>query len=86
MKAVTRTQLIVAMVIVGLIGYDAYTIIYSGIETSVSQIIIEWCYEYPIFTFSLGVLFGHLVWQMKKKKVICPVCKKQRDEDPKLEE
>jgi len=62
-------MLIIALVIVGLIAYDAYTIIYDGIDTSVSQVIINWTYEYPIFTFSMGVLFGHLMWQMKKKKL-----------------
>jgi len=68
-KALHRTMLIIALVIVGLIAYDAYTIIYDGIDTSVSQVIINWTYEYPIFTFSMGVLFGHLMWQMKKKKL-----------------
>ena len=69
MKPLYRTMIIIALVIVGLIAYDAYTIIYDGIETSVSQVIINWTYEYPIFTFSMGVLFGHLMWQMKKKKL-----------------
>ena len=69
MKPLYRTMIIIALVIVGLIAYDAYTIIYDGIDTSVSQVIINWTYEYPIFTFSMGILFGHLMWQMKKKKL-----------------
>jgi len=69
MKPLYRTMIIIALVIVGLIAYDAYTIIYDGIDASVSQVIINWTYEYPIFTFSMGVLFGHLMWQMKKKKL-----------------
>lgn len=44
--------------------YDVYTISVAGFETSISHTMIEWSYKYPIFTFLMGVVCGHLFWRM----------------------
>jgi hypothetical protein len=45
-------------------GYDTFAISTAGFETSISHVMIEWSYKYPIFTFLMGVVMGHLFWRM----------------------
>jgi len=60
-----------AIVIVG--GYDIYAIIKGGTEATISHMVFEWSYKYPIFTFSCGffpgVLVGHFFWRIRDGKI-----------------
>jgi hypothetical protein len=46
-------------------GYDIFVMQVGGKEASISQQLILISYEYPIVTFLLGVICGHLFWRMK---------------------
>ena len=63
---VTIAFLLGSVVIIG--GYDIYAFLKGGTDATISNVIIEWSYQYPIFTFSLGFIFGmlagHLFWQL----------------------
>lgn len=49
-----------------LIVYDFYAIIQGGPEATISWVIIDRSYDYPIIPFAAGVLCGHLFWRAKK--------------------
>lgn len=59
------TGIVVTVFVIGLIGYDAFVISTAGKEASVSWVLIEYSYNYPIGVFVLGIVFGHLFWRMK---------------------
>ena len=65
---VTIGWMLGSIVLIG--GYDIYAFVSGGTDATISNVIIEWSYAYPIFTFSLGFLFGllagHLFWQLPK--------------------
>jgi len=48
--------------------YDIYAITEGGTEASISFMMYEWSYKYPIFTFACGfipgVLVGHFFWKI----------------------
>lgn len=50
------------------IGYDALVISEAGTEASISMILIEWSYKYPLMTFAAGILGGHLFWRVRDNK------------------
>ena len=56
--------------LVALLGYDAYLFISGGTEATISWFLYEASYEKPFMVFIignvLGILEGHLFWQMKK--------------------
>jgi hypothetical protein len=56
------------LVVVLIAGFDVWTILANGVETSISELIIQTAYRYPWLTFACGFLCGHLFWQMPKKK------------------
>ena len=49
-------------------AYDVFAIAKGGVESSISHLIIEWSYKYPIFTYMAGVIAGHLFWRMGDTK------------------
>ena len=59
------TKYVTAGVIVALLIYDVVAIQLGGTESSVSQIIIEWSYSVPAFTFGIGFIMGHLFWRLR---------------------
>jgi hypothetical protein len=62
------TVIFIAICVVSIIAWDAFVIINGGVETSISQTMIDWAYEYPIFSFSMGVVCGHLFWRISSVK------------------
>lgn len=58
------TKVFILLTVLVIAGYDGYAIVKGGFETSISHTMIEWSYKYPIFTFSIGVVMGHLFWRM----------------------
>lgn len=47
--------------------YDVFIIQKGGKEASISQVLIDYSYQYPIGVFALGVVCGHLFWRMPDK-------------------
>lgn len=76
MNIKTKTSLfivgfvVLSVLIVG--GYDVYAIIQGGTEASISFMVYQWSYKYPIFTFACGffpgVLVGHFFWRIRDTK------------------
>jgi hypothetical protein len=54
----------IVAVAVLIIGWDAYTILAHGVDTSISQVMIDWAYDYPVFSFLMGFICGHLFWKI----------------------
>lgn len=58
-----------AILIVAWIVYDVWVISQGGTEASISFMVYEWSYKYPIFTwgvgFSNGLLVGHFFWRIR---------------------
>jgi hypothetical protein len=61
----TVTKYVVIGVIAVILIYDVFAIHFGGVESSVSQIVIEWSYAVPAFTFSIGFIMGHLFWRLR---------------------
>lgn len=58
------TVIFILVAILAIAGWDVYVIASAGFESSISHVMIEWSYKYPIFTFLMGVVMGHLFWRM----------------------
>lgn len=68
-KTVLFTVISTAIFALSLIVYDVWAINQGGTEASISFMIYEWSYKYPLFTFScglvIGVLIGHFFWRIR---------------------
>lgn len=62
------TVLFIIATVVIIAGYDMYAIFVDGKEASISQVIIDWSYQYPSLTFLMGFVMGHLFWRMPDRK------------------
>jgi hypothetical protein len=60
------TMLVIGGAVVLLGGYDVWVLTTSGLEASISYTIWTRAKEYPVSSFAMGFLMGHLFWQMKK--------------------
>ena len=56
------------LVAVFLIVLDVYVIGKGGTAASISQMVMEWSYKYPLFTFACGILCGHFFWRIRDTK------------------
>jgi hypothetical protein len=61
--------LMIPVLILAILIYDAVAIHFGGTEASISSLIINAAYNMPFMVFcigfSSGILFGHLFWRMK---------------------
>ena len=68
-KTVIFTLVSIAIFLLSWLIYDIYAISEGGTEASISFMIFEWSYKYPIFTwvcgFFPGVLVGHFFWRIR---------------------
>jgi|GEM_PF-4777776 len=62
------TVVFIIIMFAAVAGYDALTISQGGVATSISQTMIDWSYKYPIFTFIMGIICGHLFWKISDSK------------------
>jgi hypothetical protein len=73
-KKVTKsvTFIVMPLLIVILLAYDAFAIYKGGTESSISSLLITSAYKMPFMVFSIGFFFGllcgHLFWRMKSNK------------------
>jgi hypothetical protein len=49
-------------------GYDVWAIVTSGKDASISQVLIDYAYDYPSFSFLAGFVCGHIFWRMPDRK------------------
>ena len=59
----------IAIGVILLIGgaYDIWVMAVGGKDASISQVLINYFYDYPVASFGFGVVSGHLVWRMPNK-------------------
>ena len=61
-----------AIFLVSWLLYDIYAISEGGTEASISFMMYEWSYKYPIFTWTMGffpgLLVGHFFWRIRDTK------------------
>jgi len=68
MNAKKMTFIFICVAGIVILGYDAFVMLKSGYEASISHTIIVLAYKYPIFTFLMGLTCGHLFWRMGASK------------------
>ena len=56
------TSLVIAIFVAGLTVYDIWTIVRRGYTTTVSWTLLTLAKKFPIISFALGVVMGHLFW------------------------
>lgn len=68
-KSTLIVTLMIPVLIVAILVYDAIAIFYGGTEASISSLLITSAYEMPFMVLCIGlftgILFGHLFWRMK---------------------
>lgn len=47
--------------------YDIFIIEKGGKMASISQVMIDYSYQYPIGVLAIGIVLGHLFWRMPDK-------------------
>lgn len=73
-KKKTAIFVFVSLALLGVswLVYDIYAINEGGTEASISFMIYEWSYKYPLFTFMCGFipgfLGGHFFWRIRDTK------------------
>jgi hypothetical protein len=65
-KKITFIFIITVLIVV--LGYDGFVMLKAGYEASISHTIIVMAYKYPIMTFLIGMVCGHLFWRMGASK------------------
>lgn len=63
----TWTAFIVTIVVIALGIYDLITVVFFGIETSISRFLQATAFASPMVSFSFGCIAGHLFMYMKPK-------------------
>jgi len=61
-------MIFILVLFIAIAVYDAIAIAKGGASASISQMIIEWSYKFPIFTFVMGIICGHLFWRVGDNK------------------
>lgn len=65
MSARTITGILLATLVVGCIGYDVWAY-FEHDEATISEWIWNESKNFPLIPFGMGILMGHLFWQVKK--------------------
>lgn len=65
-KNITKIFIVVSIVVI--ILFDMYVFMDGGTKATISWTMFTWAHSYPIFPFSMGVIMGHLFWQMDARK------------------
>ncbi|MBE9542521.1 MAG: hypothetical protein IMF01_09400 [Proteobacteria bacterium] len=72
MTGKTKTMIFIVASVFLWVVYDAYIIIDAGKDASISQVIIDYFYAYPIGAVAFGIVIGHLAWRMPDRP--CKKC------------
>jgi hypothetical protein len=66
MNIKSLTKILLGITVVTLIGYDVFAVIKGGTEATISNVIIQWSYQFPAMTFGAGFLCGHLFFKIRE--------------------
>jgi len=72
MKGIKITQYFLVAVVLAFIFFDGAIIFKYGKDASISQVLIDYSYSYPVGVLAIGIVLGHLFWRMPDRK--CPNC------------
>lgn len=61
-----RTVAVISVFVLGLIAYDIWTISVIGYESTVSWTMYSWSQRFPVISFAVGFVMGHLFWPNAK--------------------
>lgn len=59
------TQIVMAIALIGLLGYDCFALVKGGTEGTISHWMIVNSYNYPLIPFFWGFLMGHFFWRLR---------------------
>jgi hypothetical protein len=62
------TFIFVLSMAISVLAYDGFVMLKAGYEASVSHTVIIMAYKYPVMTFLVGFVCGHLFWRMGASK------------------
>jgi len=58
------TKIVSMIILAAIVLWDVFVMVTDGADSSISSMLIEMSYQYPIMPFSIGVVCGHLFWRM----------------------
>ncbi|MCC6650676.1 MAG: hypothetical protein IT348_05965 [Candidatus Eisenbacteria bacterium] len=62
----TRTTWVLAALVLGLFGYEGYTLGNSAEGDTISEVVWALSDRYPVLVLFFGILYGHWFWQRKR--------------------
>ena len=62
------TQIIIGVLVLVIAFYDVVVIQIGGTTASISARMIDWSKEFPVFSFGMGFISGHIFWPTRKYK------------------
>ena len=68
MTITKATQIIMAVALIVLLGWDCIALIKGGTEATISHWMIVSSYNYPLIPFFWGFLTGHFFWRLRDTK------------------
>jgi hypothetical protein len=60
------TKLLICACVAVLIVYDIFVYMHSGVDATISRVVLRWSRQWPVLPFSTGVVCGHLFWPQKQ--------------------
>ena len=60
---VTKTDIIIIAIVLGILGLDALLFVLSGEDATISWRVAYWSKRQPIVALLFGILMGHLFWK-----------------------
>ena len=57
--------LAVALGVLLLLAWDTYLYVARGPDATLSTLFRQWVADYPIVSFLLGMLLGHVLWPLR---------------------
>jgi len=63
----TRTAIFCVLVLAVCIAWDILARVFGGEGATISWLVIDSAYRWPILSFAAGVLCGHLFWRAENK-------------------
>lgn len=68
MKWQKATMIFIGIIILAIAAWDIFVLVDGGTESSISYVLMTWAYKYPVFTFMMGFVMGHLFWRIRNVK------------------
>jgi hypothetical protein len=56
------TYIFIAATVVIILAYDVWAVLAGGLDATISQVLLNSSKEFPVISFALGFVFGHIFW------------------------